>query len=174
MAGSPRLRKLLGLALTLAAPALLGATDLSNNFEQRVLAAQNRERAALGLAPMAWDPALAQSARQWADNLARSGRFEHAPFNPSNPQGENLWAGTRGYFSVEAKVDAWLREKQHFVPGVFPNNSSTGRVQDVGHYTQIVWRNTGEVGCAVATGAEEDVLVCRYAEPGNWRGERPF
>ena len=31
-----------------------------------------------------------------------------------------------------------------------------------------------KVGCAVAAGAEEDVLVCRYAQPGNWRGERPF
>jgi hypothetical protein len=164
----------LGAALTLAAPVLLGATDISNNFEQRVLAAQNRERAALGLPPMAWDSALAQSAKQWADTLAGSGRFEHAPFNPANPQGENLWAGTRGYFPVEGKVDAWLREKQHFVPGVFPNNSRTGRVEDVGHYTQIVWRDTGKVGCAIAAGAAEDVLVCRYAQPGNWRGERPF
>lgn len=167
-------RLALGAALAAATPLLVGATSLSGNFEQRVLAAQNRERAALGLPPMVWDAALAVSASQWAGTLARSGRFEHAPFNPADPQGENLWAGTRGYFPVEAQVDAWLREKQHFVPGVFPNNSRTGRVQDVGHYTQIVWRDTRRVGCAVATGAAEDVLVCRYAEPGNWRGERPF
>lgn len=153
---------------------LAGASSPGGNFEQRVLAAQNRERAALGLAPMTWDAELARSAQGWADTLARSGRFEHAPFNPANPQGENLWAGTRGYFPVEARVDAWLREKQHFVPGVFPNNSRTGRVEDVGHYTQIVWRDTTRVGCAMATGPVEDVLVCRYAQPGNWRGERPF
>lgn len=165
---------MLGAALVAAFPLLVGATDLSSNFEQRVLAAQNRERAALGLAPMVWDASLAISANQWANTLARDGRFEHAPFNPSDPQGENLWAGTKGYFPIEARVDAWLREKQHFVPGVFPNNSNTGRVQDVGHYTQIVWRNTGKVGCAVAAGAAEEVLVCRYSEPGNWRGERPF
>lgn len=153
---------------------LISATGLTNNFEQRVLGAQNRERASLGLKPMTWDPALAMSARRWADNLARNGRFEHAPFDERDPQGENLWAGTRGYYALEARVSAWLREKQHFVPGVFPNNSKTGRVEDVGHYTQIVWRNTGKVGCAVATGRIEDVLVCRYSEPGNWRGERPF
>ena len=128
---------MLGAALVAAFPLLVGATDLSSNFEQRVLAAQNRERAALGLAPMVWDASLAISANQWANTLARDGRFEHAPFNPSDPQGENLWAGTKGYFPIEARVDAWLREKQHFVPGVFPNNSNTGRVQDVGHYTQI-------------------------------------
>lgn len=161
-------------AIGLAAALLTGASSPWGNFEQRVLAAQNRERTALGLAPMTWDASLARSAQAWADTLARSGRFEHAPFNPANPQGENLWAGTRGHFPVEARVDAWLREKRDFVPGVFPNNSRTGRVQDVGHYTQIVWRDTTRVGCAMATGPVEDVLVCRYAEPGNWRGERPF
>lgn len=171
---SRTLQKLLGTALVATSPLLVSATDLTNNFEQRVLAAQNRERAGLGLAPMAWDPALAVSARHWANTLASSGRFEHAPFDDRDPQGENLWAGTRGYYSLEAQVDAWLREKQHFVPGVFPNNSRTGRVEDVGHYTQIVWRNTGKVGCAMAAGATEDVLVCRYSEAGNWRGERPF
>lgn len=165
---------MMGAALAVATPMLVGATDISNNFEQRILAVHNRERSSLGLAPMAWDPALAVSARRWADTLARTGRFEHAPFDPEAPQGENLWAGSRGYFTVEARVGAWLREKQNFVPGVFPANSRTGRVQDVGHYTQIVWRDTGKVGCAVASGAAEDVLVCRYSEPGNWRGERPF
>ncbi|WP_197707084.1 CAP domain-containing protein [Calothrix sp. NIES-3974] len=28
---------------------------------------------------------------------------------------------------------------------------STGNWVDVGHYTQIIWRNTTEVGCAIAT-----------------------
>ncbi len=54
------------------------------------------------------------------------------------------------------------------------SNSTTGRVEDVGHYTQLVWRATSQVGCAEATGTREDILVCRYAEAGNWRGERPF
>ena len=71
-------------------------------------------------------------------------------------------------------VGAWVREKQFFRPGVFPNNSTTGRVEDVGHYTQLVWRATTEVGCAQASSEREDILVCRYAEAGNYRGERPF
>lgn len=161
------------LILCAGAPALIGTVDMHGHFEERLLAAHNRERDALGLAPLRWDPTLAAAARGWADQLARTGAFEHAP-EQEEPQGENLWAGTRGRYALEAMVDGWAREKRYFRYGPFPNNSSTGRVEDVGHYTQLVWRETREVGCAMATGAREDVLVCRYAEAGNYEGELPF
>ena len=128
----------------------------------------------LGIEPLYWNPSLAASARQWAEHLAETQRFEHAPERPTDPEGENLWAGTRGYYAVEAMVDGWVREKRYFHPGRFPFNSTTGRVADVGHYTQLVWRRTRQVGCAIATGTVEDVMVCRYAEAGNYLGERPF
>ena len=160
-------------AAVLLTPFFMG-TAIPPSFDQRVLASHNRERLDLGLEPLSWNPALAQSARQWADYLASTGRFEHAPDNHDAPQGENIWAGTRGYFAPEAMVDAWIREKRFFQPGVFPDNSTTGRVDDVGHYTQVIWRSTTEVGCAKAASATEDILVCRYAEAGNYRGERPI
>jgi hypothetical protein len=152
---------------------LIGTNDMHGQFEERVLAAHNRERDALGIAPLRWNPELAVAARGWADHLARAGAFEHAP-EQEEPQGENLWAGTGGQYALEAMVDGWVREKRHYRHGLFPNNSDTGRVEDVGHYTQLVWRDTREVGCAMAKGAREDVLVCRYAEAGNYEGELPF
>jgi uncharacterized protein YkwD len=162
-----------GTAL-LASPWLLGAATLNVNFDARILAAHNRERAALGIAPLSWDTALADDAAKWAKHLAATGKFEHAAENDSKPEGENLWAGTKGYYSAEAMVDGWVREKRYYKPGLFPENSTTGKVADVGHYTQLMWRDTGRVGCAVATGADEDVLVCRYSDAGNYIGERPF
>jgi len=156
------------------APALIGASGSFDSFETRVLAVHNLERRQLGIEPLHWDAALAASAQRWADRLAASGRFEHAPRDGAAPQGENLWAGTSGYFSVESMVGAWTREKRFFRDGAFPNNSVTGEVSDVGHYTQVIWRATREVGCARARGEEMDILVCRYAEPGNYIGERPF
>jgi Cysteine-rich secretory protein family len=161
-------------AVVLIAPLVMGATNPPATFEQRILAAHNRERLNLGLEPLSWNPALALSARHWADYLASSGRFEHAPESPYAPEGENLWAGTKDYFAPEAMVNAWIREKRFFRLGVFPNNSTTGRVEDVGHYTQLIWRATTEVGCAEATSVREDILVCRYAEAGNYIGERPI
>ena len=162
---------LVGLAL--AMPLLTGNTE-TGGFESRLLAAQNRERLALGIEPMGWNPALARSAQDWADRLATTGAFAHAPVDMARPEGENLWAGTKSRYSLEAMVDAWAREKRHFKPGTFPDNSITGNVEDVGHYTQLTWRDTREVGCAVARGEREDVLVCRYSQAGNWVGEKPF
>jgi hypothetical protein len=161
-------------AVVLAAPFVMGSAIPPASFDQRILAAHNQERLALGLQPLSWSDTLAQSAQRWADYLAATGRFEHAPENRDAPEGENLWAGTKGYFAPEAMVDAWVREKRFFQPGVFPDNSTTGKVEDVGHYTQMVWRATSEVGCAEASSAREDILVCRYAEAGNYIGERPF
>jgi uncharacterized protein YkwD len=153
---------------------VMGSANLPATFDQRVLAVHNRQRLELGLQPLSWNDSLAQSAQHWADYLASTGRFEHAPEIRDAPEGENLWAGTKGYYSPEAMVGAWIREKRFFQTGVFPNNSTTGNVEDVGHFTQIVWRATTEVGCAEATSEREDILVCRYAEAGNYIGERPF
>lgn len=166
-------KRMMACAVIFTAPFVMGTMPLMS-FDDRILAAHNQERVALGLEPLLWNQALAQSAQQWADHLAATGRFEHAPENRSAPEGENLWAGSKGYFAPEAMVDAWIREKKYFRPGLFPDNSTTGKVEDIGHYTQIVWRATRQVGCAQAAGASEDVLVCRYAEAGNYRGEQPF
>jgi hypothetical protein len=157
-----------------AAPMTMGFVSQSGDFQQRVLSAQNLERDNVGVQPLRWNASLAADAQQWADHLAQTGRFEHAPENHRAPEGENLWAGTRGYFSPEAMVDAWVREKRYFKPGTFPDNSTTGRVEDVGHFTQLAWRDTRQVGCAVATSGREDILVCRYSQAGNWIGEQPF
>jgi uncharacterized protein YkwD len=161
--------------LALATPALQGSIAPLNGLDARLLAAHNREREAAGLPPLGWDDALAARARAWAEHLAAAGGLEHAEDeDEADPEGENLWAGTRGRYSPEDMVGLWIAEKKDFRPGTFPDNSRTGDFEDVGHYTQLMWRATNRVGCAVARGREDDVLVCRYREAGNVEGERPF
>ena len=166
------MRLLSKIALMLAAaPALIGAA--APERDTLLLGAHNRERAAIDLPPMHWDAALARDARIWADHMAATGRFDHYEniSTQDDAQGENLWMGTMGAYDVETMVSHWAEEKKDFVPGVFPHNSRTGHLEDVGHYTQIVWRNTGRVGCAIADDGEDEFLVCRYAEGGNVIGE---
>jgi len=167
-------RPILAVALVAASPLLMGGTVWRANFNERLLAAQNVERAGIGVPPLAWNDQLASEARTWANNLAASGRFEHSPDQPGQaPEGENLWAGTPRAYSPESMVGLWGAEKKDYRPGIFPNNSSSGDVENVGHYTQMIWRETRQVGCATAVGKDEEFLVCRYSSAGNVYGERP-
>ena len=167
-------RSLLTIGLLLASPLLVGGTTVRADFNQRLLAAHNAERAAIGVPALAWNPALAADARVWADELAATGRFEHSSDEAGKePQGENLWAGTPRAYSPEAMVKLWLAEKRDYQPGVFPANSRSGDVENVGHYTQVIWRASRQVGCATAVGKDEEFLVCRYSEAGNVVGQRP-
>jgi hypothetical protein len=68
----------------------------------------------------------------------------------------------------------FLDERRYFRPATFPHVSLTGEWADVGHYTQIVWRETKEVGCAIDSAKGQDVLVCRYFPAGNVQGQKPY
>ena len=154
---------------------LISAAPPIPPFEAGILAEHNRERARLGLLPLRWNDELARGAQQWADRLSSTGQFEHSPDLPGEPRiGENIWGGTAGRFAPQRMVAAWIAEKRHFKPGAFPANSTTGEVADVSHYTQIIWRDSREVGCSVSRGATEDILVCRYKSPGNVLGTSPI
>ena len=166
--------QILAIALLACSPLLAGGTAVRADFNERLLSAQNAERSAVGVPPLAWDERLAADARSWAEELAASGRFEHSRDEPGKPiEGENLWAGTPRAFSPESMVGLWAAERKDYRPGVFPNNSRSGDVERVGHYTQLIWRGTRSVGCATAVGRYEEILVCRYSEAGNVYGERP-
>jgi len=139
---------------------------------QEILDAHNKYRAAVGVPPLQWSDTLAAGAQQWADQLASTGQFQHSG---APGVGENLAQGSPpNAFSATQLVDMWGNEKQYFTGGVFPNVSSTGNWEDVGHYTQVVWRNTTQVGCGIAVGNGNIVMVGRYSPEGNIDGETVY
>lgn len=169
--------RLTGLVLLMtAAPALPQAEreDQRPLFpaEQEWLSEHNAARADVGLGPLRWNHDLRRAAAQWAETLARRGDFRHDPDLRMLSHGENLWKGTRERHAPWEMIDLFFAEQRHFRPGVFPDVSATGRWSDVGHYTQIIWPETREVGCATAVNARHEVLVCRYFPAGNIMGYR--
>jgi pathogenesis-related protein 1 len=64
-----------------------------------------------------------------------------------------------GHATPAEVVDLWAKE---------------ARGNDIRHYTQIVWRKTRAVGCAVATARRREVWVYNYDPPGNVIGYRPY
>lgn len=157
--------------------AALAATTAAEaaNLQEAMLDGHNKERASLGLAPLTWNAGLAAGAAAWAKHLADTGERGHSKPADRGNSGENIWAGTEGAFGYYEMMLGWLGEKDDFVDGTFPAVKKTaGGWHVVGHYSQMVWRNTTEIGCGLATGGGSDILVCRYNPGGNRIGEKPY
>jgi len=155
------------LCVVLAAPAEAQPLD---PLSMRLFAAQNAERARVGVPPLTWDPTLAASAARYGPVLAGLGRLQHSPKDTRPGQRENLWMGTRGAFSPEQMVSTWTGERRFFRPGTFPDVSTTGNWMDVSHYTTLIWPTTTRVGCAIHQTPDWEFLICRYSPPGNIDG----
>jgi hypothetical protein len=147
------------------------AQDLSR-LEARLLALHNRERASTGAAPLVWDAGLASAAAAYGPALERLGKLAHSPPGIRFGQGENLWMGTRDAYELEEMVGSWAAERSLFRPGFFPTVSTSRNWSDVAHYTQMIWKGTTRVGCAVRKSRKWDFLICRYSPPGNVVGQR--
>lgn len=141
----------------------------------RLLAAHNRERAAVGARPLEWDQGLADHAAAYGRVLARLHQLVHSPRDGRPGERENLAMALHGTMSPEELVGLWSKERLLLEPGsyLFPGTSRTGKWEDIAHYTQMVWPTTTHVGCAIYS-ADWDYLICRYSPPGNKDGKPIF
>ena len=130
-----------------------------------MLAAHNAVRARVKVSPLAWSGRLTAIAQDWADALLARKEFVH---RPNSKYGENLFDVTGAGASPGQVVEGWAAEARNYD---YSSNKCSGVC---GHYTQIVWGDSKEVGCAVARGGGREVWVCEYDPPGNWEGKRPY
>jgi len=119
---------------------------------------------------IAWSVEVAASAQACVDSLAQSGEFAHC----ASGYGENLYASTRDDTYIDA-INRWAEEKPYYHYAT--NSCDDG--QTCGHYTQIIWKDSIEVGCGKAqftTGQYQGwyVIACQYNPPGNYIGQKPY
>ncbi len=134
---------------------------------QQMLESHNQWRKRYGLSPLTWSPQLATYAQEWATKLLRENRFEH---RRNSPYGENLASASGQQFSPERVVRLWGEEVKDY--NYATNSCQAGKM--CGHFTQIVWRDTKQVGCGVARSNGKEVWVCNYNPPGNYSGRKPY
>ena len=134
-----------------------------------VFRAHNETRQRFGSQPLVWDPKLAAQAQVYAVHLSRTGRLVHSPRAGRGNARENLTRGLPGWTGRQL-VGIWLDERRYFRPGVFPHVTTTGRWEDVAHFTQMVWPTTTTLGCGIADGSGHRWMVCHYAPGGNRDG----
>jgi uncharacterized protein YkwD len=168
------------------------AEDLGGleKWEQCILDRHNKWRADYSLTPrkfkplLTYDRTLAGHAQLWADHLARTDEWDHNPNRTvsgfAGKVGENLyktgWMGTGRTKRqlLDAAVDGWGGEDQFY--DFVKHVSKTGAM--VGHFTQLIWRSTKQVGCGFALierpgGWTYCYIVAVYHPAGNVLGQYP-
>lgn len=140
---------------------LHGITERHNFWRQQV-----------GQPPLIWSEELATEAQAWADELAKRGcEMEHRPHTGKwgTVHGENIFWAYNMDVNPKTVVDSWADERKFYQP-------ATGKCKGgvCGHYTQIVWKDTRQVGCGMAKCGAEEIWVCNYDPPGNYVGEKAY
>jgi pathogenesis-related protein 1 len=168
----------------LVTAALVNISATTGDFDAAAfIIAHNRWRAEAGVSEkLNYSPALAKSAQAWADNLKQTNHCQMRHSKADGKYGENLFWGSAMNWSdgrrelqqvsPQQVVDSWASEKADYD---YANNScAPGKM--CGHYTQIVWRTTTTVGCAMAVceDTRTQVWVCQYQPVGNWVGNKPY
>jgi uncharacterized protein YkwD len=154
----------------------------TNDFGEQILCDHNEARTeAVNPTPnpmlpaMTWNDDLANIAQGYAEQC----KWEHNPDRSDTFNtyvGENLFAQ---YGSVPSSLDVvqnWMDEQQFYD---YDTNGCSGVC---GHYTQVVWRESTELGCAIHLCDEVEglswsdvyLVVCNYAPGGNYNGVRPY
>lgn len=140
---------------------------LSPEQTQQFLDTHNIYRANVGAANLVWNENLANFAAEWVViNGEKNCKMTH---RTRLNYGENLfWSGST-YFKPYIAVKNWGSEIENYNGEVIGKTKGT-----VGHYTQMVWQNTTDVGCAVFMCENTHLVICNYFPAGNWRGEYPY
>ncbi|KAI0640079.1 CAP domain-containing protein [Trametes polyzona] len=145
-----------------ARAAAKGATSQSDI--NQYLQAHNSIRAKHGAAPLKWSDDLSAKAQSWADKCV----FKHSG-GSLGPFGENLAAGTGSSYNIQAAVKSWTDEVSQYNP----------KNPQPSHFTQVVWKASTQVGCAVKTCngifdpkfGPAKFFVCEYSPQGNVIGQ---
>ncbi len=133
------------------------------------------------LPPVSWDPVLADSAYGYLvkcvatssppalvdHNAGRS--TDYQALGGSGYVGENIF-GSTGSATPAGAVSSWMAEASQY-------NYNTSPIGTAGHYTQVVWRASVRIGCAIVDCPNvtfHDTVLCDYAPGGNIDGQKPY
>ncbi len=126
------------------------------------LQTHNNYRTLHGVSTVTWSKAVAASAQDYADTCPSG--------HSGSGYGENLaWASYN--MGVSSVVQMWYNEESDY------DYDNPGFSSETGHFTQVVWKATTEIGCAFATRCDSNwpymanAWVCQYNPPGNFIGQ---
>ena len=129
-----------------------------DTFGKEALEAHNKFRAAHQAPALTWSSALARDAEAWAKKIAREGRLRH----DDTSDGENVFMVFGREIDGSDPVNSWYSEVKDY------DFSKSGWQTNTGHFTQVVWKDSKELGIGKAKSADGKVFVVgRYRPAGN-------
>jgi uncharacterized protein YkwD len=151
-------------------------SNISVKDAQELLAHHNKVRKDVGTKPLIWSSKLATYAQEWANHLAYETdcKMVHrkAPGQDEKVYGENIFWGSDGKFfkTIDASEEWYNEIKLYKYDQVTEKNWEA-----TGHYTQMIWKDTKEVGVGVSlcpNGAI--IIVANYYPAGNYMRQYPY
>ncbi|XP_011688654.1 PREDICTED: uncharacterized protein LOC105450498 isoform X4 [Wasmannia auropunctata] len=126
----------------------------------------NFYRSRHGVPPLRLSKQLCKTSQDWANILAARGRLEH---RANIDYGENLYcmwsSNPKTIVGGEEPVNEWYAEEAQHQYGKEPTTLKTG------HFTQVIWRDSTELGVGMARNRNGEVyVVCNYNPAGNFLG----
>ena len=133
------------------------------SFEEEILSKHNEFRKLHKVVDLKWSNKLQTYTQEWANKLAKENKMYH---RSANEYGENIyWSMGRAVLGADV-TQAWYDEIKDY------SYSSPGFSMKTGHFTQVVWATSTELGCGKAVAKNGGVyVVCNYNPPGNYQGE---
>ncbi|CAM9835723.1 unnamed protein product [Bubo scandiacus] len=150
--------------------------SLSDEEKKIILDGHNKYRSqvsppAMDMLKMSWDTELEAFAQAYAEKCIWDHNKERGR------RGENLFA-MAPTLDLEFAVEDWNGEEKYY--NLTTSTCAPGQM--CGHYTQVVWASTHQIGCGAKfcekiDGIETEdmyLLVCNYYPPGNMKGRKPY
>ncbi|CAG9768166.1 unnamed protein product [Ceutorhynchus assimilis] len=135
------------------------------DFQNECLKAHNEYRKKHGVPSLKLDKEICKFSQQWADHLIRRGALIHSN---NRDYGENIFMvqSSNTNFTVSGKeaVDSWYEEIKFHKFGFEPKSLASG------HFTQVVWKDSKQLGVAFAKIGGKVVVVANYYPAGNMIG----
>ncbi len=147
-------------------------SNISKEDAQAVLDLHNKIRADLGIPPLTWSTDVAAFAQQWADSLANFNDCNIKHHSNELGYGENIFGGSSAdlFKGIDA-ANSWYQEKEKYTY----SRLGEGNWFETGHYTQMIWKTTTQVGLGMATCPSGGVVVVgNYSPAGNISGDYPY
>jgi|WetSurMetagenome_2_1015567.scaffolds.fasta_scaffold248939_2 hypothetical protein len=153
---------------------------ISGEVKTKIVALHNKYRAEVRVPLVRWSDTVQKSAEGWALHLAEDEGLNLVHAGVQNHYGENLsggpgvWSTDKdAYTALESAVVSFGNEKNNYKGGPVSLDSNFFKY---GHYTQMIWKTTREIGCAVAKRRDIPgyIAVCRYNPTGNIVGQKAY